>query len=291
MIVVRLQGGLGNQMFQYAYGCALAHRGRKVVFDRSSYATDTLRDYELDVWQTEVPTLPASQLGRLPKRYGGNGKLAWLRGQRPLSLRTEKPLGFHARWNQPADNTYLSGYWQSEAFFKNCSGLLRQHFQPRQPLARPARQMLAEIEAGNSVAVHVRRTDYLQLPEMQVCDEQYHRRCVQQLLESEGPMTAFVFSDEPAWCRDHLGLPCDTRVVDDNVTGDAWQQLWLMSRCRHHVIPNSTFSWWAAWLKPDPTGKTFAPDRWWNDPTKSDAGIVPAEWIKMPGRAATRRAA
>lgn len=163
--VVRLQGGLGNQMFQYAFGRALMRRTRHdVLFDDSSYDTDALRAYELGVWRVSVPKLPRSQRDRLPRRYGGHGAFAWSRLRRPLRPVTEKPMGFRPEFLDPRPATYLSGYWQSEAFFADAADEVRAAFRPTRPLSSATARVHERLDATNAVAIHVRRTDYLRLP-------------------------------------------------------------------------------------------------------------------------------
>lgn len=287
MIVVRLQGGLGNQMFQYAYGLALRRRGAgAVAFDASSFASDRLRELSLSVWGLEVPLLGAADAARLPRRFGGRGWRAWLKGRRPLRKLSERPQGFHRRWLAPPDHSLLCGYWQDERFFEGVENDLRRLFRPARTLAEETLATISRMESSNSVAVHVRRTDYLNVPQMRSCDEGYQERCVRRLCEAESGLTAFVFSDDLAWCREHLRLPCPTRFVGHTPADRAYEDLWMMSRCRHHVIPNSSFSWWSAWLGEPNGGVAFAPRPWFADPALRGVTVAPDRWLAEPGEAA-----
>lgn len=291
-IVVRLQGGLGNQMFQYAFGRALAARSdTDVLFDDSSYQNDPLRGYELSVWRTDAPRLPKSERDRLPRRHGGRGALGWARGRPPLRHVKEKPFGFNPRFLDVRPATYLSGYWQSERFFGEVADEVREAFQPRRSPSRETLDTLRRIESCNAVAIHVRRTDYLKIPAMQACDLTYHQRCLDELQSEHPGVEAFVFSDDLDWCREHLRLPCPQHYVGHTTGETAWEDLWMMSRCRHRIIPNSSFSWWAAWLCPDASGVTFAPTPWFNDPACPGEGIAPDRWRRRPGKATAVAAA
>jgi hypothetical protein len=286
MIVIRLQGGLGNQMFQYAYGLSLARRGvGDVVYDTSSFASDRVRNLALDQWGLELPLLSESDAMRLPRRFGGLGWQSWLAGKRPLEKVSERPLGFHPRHLTPPDHSLLCGYWQDERFFEGAEDELRRCFRPTRELAAESLATIAKMESCNSVAVHVRRTDYVNNPPMRSCDDGYQARCVRRLAASQPGLTAFVFSDDLAWCREHLGLPCPTYYVGHTTPDRAYEDLWMMSRCRHFVIPNSTFGWWSAWLGEPGGGIVFAPRPWFAAPDLRSASVVPGRWGTEPGGA------
>lgn len=287
MIVVRLQGGLGNQMFQYAYGLSLQRRAAgDVVFDASSFASDRQRDLSLDAWSLDVPLLGAGEALRLPRRFGGRGWRLLLSGKRPLRKVSERPLGFHPRHLAPRDNSLLCGYWQDERFFAGVEEELRRLFRPTQRLADESRAIIERMESTNSVAVHVRRSDYLKDPTMRSCDAGYQARCVRRIAQSEMGVTAFVFSDDLAWCRENLRLPCPAHFVGHTAPERAYEDLWMMSRCRHHVIPNSTFGWWSAWLGEPNGGVAYAPRPWFTAAALRHVRVAPARWLSEPGESA-----
>lgn len=285
MIVVRLQGGLGNQMFQYAFGKALEKLGDEtVLFEATSFADDCLRDLALRVWRVDLPLLVEDELVRMPRRYGGQGYLSLLSCRAPLNKISERPLGFHPRYLRPRKYSLMAGYWQDERFFAAAADEVRAHFRPADSVTKETADVVRRIESTNAVAVHVRRTDYIGHPTLQVCDEQHQSRCLDQLLSEVTGVTAFVFSDDLKWCRQHLRPACPTHYVGHTTGATAHEDLWMMSRCRHHVIPNSSFSWWSAYLKEDPSGQTFAPATWYTDPTYLGHNVAPARWRKVPGR-------
>ncbi|MEN0111130.1 MAG: alpha-1,2-fucosyltransferase [Planctomycetota bacterium] len=277
-------------MFQYAFGRALAARNdADVLFDDASYETDPLREYALDAWRVDPPRLPAADRDRRPRRHGGRGMANWMRGRVPLRLVKEKRFGYHPRFLRPGRATYLAGYWQSERFFASVADEVREAFQPRTPPSAATIEALRRIEAVESVAIHVRRTDYLTVPLLQSCDLGYYHRCLGELLSEKRGVEAFVFSDDLAWCREHLRLSCPMHFVGHTTASTAWEDLWMMSRCRHRVIPNSSFSWWSAWLCPQAEAITFAPKPWFNDPKCPGDDVAPARWRLRAG--ASRAAA
>lgn len=282
MIAIRLQGGLGNQMFQYAYGRELVHRGYEVVYEDASFATDSLRDFELDVWRLQAPRLSSADRVLLPHRFDGQGWKNWLRGRRPLRKVSERPLGFHPRFFSPPSHAYLTGYWQSERFFPHVRDELVEAFRPTKALTAESQAVARQIEATNSIAIHVRRTDYLTLEFAQVCGLDYYERCVSELLSRHEGLEVFVFSDDLSWCEENLRWNCPMHFVGHNRGATAYEDLWLMSRCRRHVIPNSSFSWWAAWLKPDQQGEVYAPKPWSQDPKWDHTEVPATRWLSTP---------
>lgn len=283
MLVMRVQGGLGNQMFQYAFGQYLAkNRSYEVRYDTSSFATDRLRDHALDAWQIDLPQVETKTLPLFPKRFGGKGYKNLLSAKLPMKrVREKKPYFFHPRYTKVGNHTYLDGYWQNERYFDGMRDTLVNAFRPAKALSKETETVLEHIASTNSVALHVRRTDYLKLPEMQVCDHQYYLEAVKRLLATYSGINLFVFSDDLAWCKEHLAFDCPMHFVDHNCGATAHEDLWLMSRCQYHVIPNSSFSWWAAWLKEDSSKEVFVPSRWFADPKFGGDQIAPQNWIRI----------
>lgn len=269
-IVSSLIGGLGNQMFQYAAGRALADRERAtLVLDTSPLrvkADHTPRTYGLDAFriQAEVDSVPADALARMALLEEGGTAGRW-------------PRRVHRQ-------TRLAGHWQCEAFFSEIRPHLLRDFQ----LANPPSSYVAEIARkirGSSVAVsvHFRRGDYVTLPAAArfhgTCSTEYYRTAIERLTHRLGGPDLFVFSDDPRWVQDNAGLPEGSTIVDCDRSTPA-QDIWLMSLCRHHVIANSSFSWWGAWLGTS-EGITIAPVRWFLDQDAPQSHIVPERWERM----------
>lgn len=282
MIVARIQGGLGNQMFQYAYGLSVAAANRaQLRWHFTPRTTGPQRTLMLRDWRIDADELdPAA--GRLcPRGRGGLGWGSLAYGQLPLRHVRERPFGFHPRHLTVGDHSYLDGYWQSEQFFPGLKERLRAIFQPARTPSDASRRVADEIARGPSASLHIRRTDYLNLSYATVCPLDYYRQAVDELLATAAGLKMFVFSDDVAWCQAHLQLPCPLTFVGHNDAAHAHEDIWLMSRCRHHVIANSTFSWWGAWLGEDQTGLTFAPQVWFTDPRMDDSHIVPPSWRRI----------
>lgn len=289
MIAVRLMGGLGNQLFQYAAGRALAlARGAELLLDHGwfddvgdatprSYA---LIGYALAARRFEPERLRADVgwLARVTKRHAAPSELL-----RAAGWRVVRPAGRRCDLSVfVGDKLYLDGYWQSAGYFDSARDALLAELTLLQPPEGENAAMLARIEGSAAVAVHVRRGDYVSDPRALahhgLCSLDYYRDAfayVQQHIPEARP---FVFSDDMQWARAQLGDWPGVCFVDHN--DDAQQDLQLMRHCRHFIIANSSFSWWGAWLAQGADKIVVAPRRWFADPAADEGDLVPAEWVR-----------
>ncbi len=284
MIVAALTGGVGNQLFQYAAARALAlRRGVPVGLDTRWYGGRKGRDYALGGFaiRTEpvdprlLPFRDGKILGRLLAGVGGR-----------LRVYRETGLAFDPAVIDLPDGTYLRGVFQSERYFADREAEIRGDLAVAGPPDAKNRAVLAEIGDGLSVSLHVRRGDYVANPKIasvhgSVALDYYARAAALIAGRTGGDLRVFVFSDDPAWAVANLKLGVPVRIVDHN--GDrATEDLRLMAACRHHIIANSSFSWWGAWLNPSPDKLVVAPEPWFRDPGLDAGTIVPERWIRLP---------
>jgi len=278
VILVKLNGGLGNQLFQYAAGRSLAIRhGTQLILDSSSLEVRNHR-----VTQREVELVHFSHLGR-PASPRELQYSPWLYRMAPFShwltpWRTyvEKGLEFNPAFNTLPDQTCLVGYWQSHRYFSGINNQLMAEFEPIDALSPKSMAVATQIDLSTSVALHIRRGDYVSLASAAsfhgALPLSYYMAAVARVRECVVEPKFFVFSDDQEWCRDNLQLGDLATFVDHNSGSDSWQDLVLMGRCRHHVIANSSFSWWGAWLA----------DQRWGVPRR--LVITPARWFSaQPG--------
>lgn len=279
MIVTRLHGGMGNQLFQYAAGRALALRLETGLgLDERPLAPLGWQPARQHFnWQTEpVAALP-------PDRKGNPiGYALWRAFGRSSRFRREKGLGYNLGFAGWGNGSYLHGYWQSEQYFADIAGALRADLtivtQPSPQNADMARQ----IAASASVSLHVRRGDYLKSGAYAVCSGDYYRAALQRVVDRTGMSpTVFVFSDDPTWARDNLELPFPKVVVDFNGRDTDYEDLRLMSLCQHNIIANSSFSWWGAWLNANPGKVVIGPTRWFAAKHLQNPDILPPDWIQI----------
>ncbi len=283
MIQVRLFGGLGNQLFQYAAGRALALRvGTELALDLRA----------LDGWVShavyglEAFAIKARVSGvALPPVRGGLAYALWRAGltKGPRLLR-EARSGFDARVLAAPDDSYLHGYFQSEAYFADQAAPLREELRHRSAAKGEGAVWLARIrQDGRAVSLHVRRGDYLAEADRQgICDAGYYARALQAVADAAGiTPRVYVFSDDPVWAARNLSFGLETHVVSQGGSEDPAEDLRLMSACRHHIIANSTFSWWGAWLNPAAEKVVVAPARWTQRDGAVERGICPAGWLRV----------
>ncbi|MBQ7259372.1 MAG: alpha-1,2-fucosyltransferase, partial [Paludibacteraceae bacterium] len=181
-----------------------------------------------------------------------------------------------------ADNCYLQGYWQSEKYFAEVKEQVRQDFQFCLPLSPEDEQWAKQIQNSNSVSVHIRRGDYLKkrrVEDYNVCSVSYYRSAVKTIQAQVEHPVFYVFSDEPEWGKAQEIFPEGTIFVSGHTGEKAYIDMQLMSLCRHHIIANSSFSWWGAWLGQQEETITIAPDTWFRNRPRPD--IIPQEWTTI----------
>ncbi len=291
MIIVKLQGGLGNQMFQYAAGRRLAHLlGMDLKLDISGFEKDPLRNYALGAFNIvehfaspdEVLSLSSEKLGmiaRLTKRVlSAFSGLARLHGKE-LNSHFDKGI------RSVSENVYLNGYWQSEKYFLDIEDIIRKEFTVKYQQTGKNLELYRNIASYESVSIHVRRGDYVTSPSankiLGVLDSDYYKRAIERLNKMLKEPQFIVFSDEPELVFDNLKLQCPTIVVAHNGQEKCYEDMRLMSQCRHHIIANSSFSWWGAWLNPRKDAKIFAPKYWREDKNDESKDLIPKTWKRI----------
>lgn len=286
MVIVKLMGGLGNQMFQYAAARALT--SGKIYLDNSflnknniSSEGFTARRFELDIFRR----LKAKKLNSYARRLllTNNKKYNLLKHLLPSRLNkinyiTEDNITESLNKNLQNEVLYLDGYFQNPVFFNELRKSICNEFTfPK--LEDKFGELLNEIENSNSVAIHIRRGDYLQIGINEyhgILPISYYQDAVSYLSDKLTNPYYFVFSDDPAWCAENLVFLDDKYIVSDD--HQAWVDMYLMSQCKHHIIANSSFSWWGAWLNENPDKIVIAPKRWFME---TETHIIPEKWITL----------
>ncbi|MEM7074333.1 MAG: alpha-1,2-fucosyltransferase [Pseudomonadota bacterium] len=281
-IFVRLFGGTGNQLFQYATGRALADRLEcTLVLDARYVATshdrgDCFSHFGHARFERDR-ILPPAKTDR-PLAYALWRGL----GLSPRIFR-ERGLAYDLRLRDLHPGRYLHGYWQSERYFVLIEDRLRQDLAFTTPLDSANRAMADHIaEARNPVALHVRRGDYVAGSTYAAMTPDYYRAALEHIAYNLGEdLTCFVFSNDPDWVRSTLDIGHPMTVVDINDEATGHFDMHLQSICDHNVIANSTFSWWGAWLNANPDKMVVAPSRWFADPGLANPDLVPQGWIRF----------
>lgn len=284
MIIVELIGGLGNQMFQYAAGRGLATKlGTELKLDISGFEHYKLHAYSLHHLSIEAPLATRQETAAIK---GGRLRRALSRAAVRHYHEEDASLAFEPGFFELPDNTYLKGYWQSETYFGAVTDRVRREFRPSTPLSAPSRHLLERLRGDDgSVSVHVRRGDYVSNASTGdvhgLLGADYYRTAMDALRASIEGARFYAFSDDPAWVAEAFSDHRDVTVVDINDAARNYEDLTLMSACRHHVVANSSFSWWGAWLGGNPDRQVFAPRRWFADPTRDARDLVPSTWHQL----------
>ena len=289
---MNLLGGLGNQMFQFATGRAVAHRlNAELLLDVSAFTHYDLRRYELDFWNIRARTASADDLARAG---ASRGRPTFLRrlGQAagfglPINRFREASFAYDPRILDVRDTAYLDGYFQSERYFSDVSTMLREEF----VLSAPADEKNLAVsrmieEAGMSaVSLHIRRGDYVTNAQTAqyhgVCSLDYYKRAVAHIARSCQAPQFFIFSDDLDWVKNHLHIDHEMVLVDANGPDRGACDMALMMACRHHIIANSSFSWWGAWLNPHIDKIVVAPQQWFSGATHDTRDLVPGNWVRL----------
>jgi hypothetical protein len=293
MIITKLLGGLGNQMFQYAAGRALSIQlNQPLRLDVSDFANYRLHHgFELSRLFAGVMEVASSEDMRrilswraapIFRRLLLRQELAVFRGTQFV---VEPHFQYWAGISQVPPNAYLTGYWQSEKYFKDIEHSLRADFVFKLPMSDKNQATADEIEQCNSVSLHVRRGDYVQntnvLPLQALCSIEYYRMAIRQIAEHVQQPVFFIFSDDIAWVKNNLKIDFPCQFVDHNHGTESYNDMRLMSMCRHHIIANSSFSWWGAWLGQSKNKNVLYPMNWFNNPSYSIGDLAPESWIPI----------
>lgn len=288
IVGVRLVGGLGNQMFQYAAARALALRaGAQLDLDLSWFGTVPERQFAL------LPfAIKANENKRLNYQAAKTGFVARVKRHLGCTQHVADTPVFHetsfrydSRIEQVSTPVFLDGYFQSEHYFSAVQDDIRTDFTVRAAPGLAAARLLDQIAATNSICVHIRRGDYVNNPEANAyhgtCSLDYYREGLEFVTHNLLKPHCFVFSDDPQWVREHFVPGIPMTLVDIHGVDEAHEDLRLMAACQHYVIANSSFSWWGAWLGSHPDKQVVAPLRWFQNSDNDTSDLIPGTWKRL----------
>jgi hypothetical protein len=295
MIISFLTGGLGNQLFQYAFAFALSKAyNEKLYFDTSSYDWDTLRKFELDHFQMNIKAAHKNDIEKIKKLkplFYDRLKYKFQRTNIPyyrLSILKEQSFAFDKNFKKfRRKNVYVEGYWQSEEYFKNYRNeILRSIYLPNIKLSVKTLNYKTLIQnTPNSISIHIRRGDYLSNSETTafhgVCGLRYYESAIKYMESELACPTYFVFSDDKDYIEEVFGGKNNFILIKD-ISFD-FEELILMSCCKHNIIANSSFSWWGAWLNNFSDKKVVAPKYWFANKEMNDktTDLIPKKWKRL----------
>lgn len=297
MICIKLFGGLGNQMFQYAIGRAISHRFNTDLLVDSSFFLDTNKNYnatkrsfDLSIFNLPIREVSKTELKILkPIQYRIFNTLFLKLGigtiQSP-SYFIEREIGFNKSVLRIKDNSYLSGYWQSYLYFQDIPDILRNDFSFPDIHDINLKSLVSKIDKENSVSIHIRRGDFISNSPKNIhasCSTDYYNAAIHYIYTKFADAYFFVFSDDVEWVKSNLALPLNCIYVTGNVGENSFIDMQLMSLCKHNIIANSSFSWWAAWLNNNTSKIVISPLKWYNNEymNKQTMDLIPKEWIRI----------
>ena len=292
MVISHILGGIGNQMFQYAAGRSLAiHLNDYYKLDLNDFDRYSLHHgYELKrVFDVPVEPTTSDELKSvlglrrlsLVKKILRRKQFSILRGRKFI---VEPHFNFWPKFFSLNPGSYLHGYWQSEQYFKSIEEVIRVDFSFKKPLTGKNLLLANQIDTSNAISLHIRRGDYVTDSKtssiMSVCGGDYYERAVSYIGNQISNPVFYVFSDDMDWVRQSVRIDHPSVYIDHNKGLDSYIDMQLMSLCKHHVIANSSFSWWGAWLNPSAEKIVVAPKVWFRN-GNNDSDLIPSEWVRL----------
>ncbi len=302
MIIVRISGGLGNQLFQYATARSITHKLNRKLFvddswykdiekieDRTNSNATTKRDFLLQKLNIESQVINPFYLNwvkRLEVRAPNNRFFSFLKRYplNSLSYTTINQMNYSWELIANSKKVILTGYWQNDDIIEDYRDSLISESKPKHPISKANNHFLKSILSGNSVALHFRRGDYVSKPLSRkvhaVCSNDYYYKGIEFLQKNINDLRFFIFSDDIRWVKNNFDFKKNLTYISNS--GPEFEHLYLMSQCKHQITANSTFSWWAAWLNDNPEKIVITPEYWYYDTKLNETTIrIPRNWIKI----------
>ena len=290
MIIIKVWGGLGNQMFQVALGLSLTSKGYMVKYDKNwlYQHKETIGENIIDeVFNIQIQEADETEISSVKKEstnliIKGGRKLGILKRHylfEPESYRGE----YKSKIMKRSDNMYLEGYWQAEEYFKDIKEEIYNAYQWKRHISNESNDWYNQIKnEKQSVSVHVRLGDYNKPENIKtiggICNSTYYKKAFEYIEGKVNNPKYFLFSNEPEKAMEILG-DRSCKIIDCNTSLNGWNDMFLMSVCSHNIIANSSFSWWGAYLNQFPQKIVIMPDQWTNDSVRK--GMYVSGWKKM----------
>ena len=294
MIIISLFGGLGNQMFQYSTAKAISLKlgvelklDTSLLEDRTPKENFTYRDYEFSAFNIDEKIANTNEVRRFVPNLWNSSKttLALFKIKRAI-------FGTHYYWEKHKfeydaftkslkDNTYIYGYFQSEKYFAGIRPQLLESFRLRTNPNEANMKLLAQIQAENSVSIHIRRGDYKNSPFQLLEMDSYYLKAIKSIEQKIDSPVFYIFTNDIAWTEKQFKTTQIKKViVNINTESQSYMDMILMSHCQHNICANSSFSWWGAWLNSNPKKVVIVPKKWFKDKnlnTKT-SDLIPEGW-------------
>ena len=294
MIVVKLMGGMGNQLFQYAAGRALALKYQaELKIDVSFLNVDpinkyTKRELELNKFNTKYLIASPKDIDAFNRKTLFDKLISEFSPNSIFrkNIFNQVDFGFKEDFfTSSSKNTYLNGYWQSENYFASIRNILMKELVIKKEISEQCKLVKNLILNSNSVSLHIRRGDYVSDKNASsyhgTLPLAYYEKAMNHLNGLFDDLKVFIFSDDMDWVKANLKLTNECIYVDFNAGENSVYDMYLMSVCKYNIIANSSFSWWGAWLNQNPEKIVIAPDKWFADKNLNMKDLIPSSWLKM----------
>jgi hypothetical protein len=293
MIITKLIGGVGNQMFQYAAGLVLSIKNDtslkmdiNFLLDKSPrYYRHTQRDYGMDMFRISGKIAIKEEISKFTLPRTGNKYLFHFKKRftKEYHVFAEASLLKLNDFFEIPGNAYLDGYWQKYAFFSDYAEVVNNEYQFSNPISNDSIPIINQIKESNSVCVIFRRGDFVDHPELDILDLEYYYQSITIVRNNFPDAKFFIFSDDITWCKKYfITTQLNVVFVEECHTGKNGENyLQLIASCNHFIIPNSSFAWWGAWLGNSPNKLVIAPKKWYRSQSLKENPILPPEWISL----------
>lgn len=292
MIIVKVQGGLGNQMFQYALYEWLLINGKDVKLDISHYSihskkglVDTMHNgYELNRIFAVNPRYSSYReaciLGDIRRDYFNRARRKFLGNKKTHITRDRlETEGWYSESLLSMDRVYFDGYWCTFRYAEQIRDIILEKFRFIDVSDKANEDIIEKIKNSNSVSLHIRHGDYLNLQDLYCAlDEKYYQRAIDKICENVENPVFFCFSDDIEWCKKNIKTK-NILYIDWNRKENSFRDMQLMSLCKHNILANSTFSMWGAWLNQNPNKIVIRPERVFVNPKNEILDFWPVEWM------------
>ena len=289
MLIVKIFGGLGNQMFQYALYRKLQVLGKEVFCDTQSLSKVSEQGFPIiNIFpNTKIQVVSEEDRGRLgdvsKSLFSKVRRRVWRKGSH---ICENEEIKYFQTEILGMDEVYLDGYWQSESYFRDIRETLVAEFEFPIVSDRRNRELALEMRENNSVSVHFRRGDYLCGKVAKIhgglCSDLYYEKAIGYFKEKYTDVHFYIFSNDPDWIKQHYNNPKMT-IINWNNNANSYLEMYLMSQCHHNIIANSSFSWWGAWLNQNEKKEVIAPRFWFNPKYMIEKDTVCESWVRMDG--------
>lgn len=285
MIITRIIGGLGNQLFQFAAAKSLAlHHNTSLKLDVSLVESGGIRKIDLPLFNIVYDIATSEEINSFNKLSLTTKIIQQFLPAHKRNVYKEPGFTYDPHFFRAPHNCYLKGYWQSPKYFENIEGMIQKEFTVRTDAINTVVHLAAKFNQEESVSVHIRRGDYLDKTTVDfhgILSPGYYMSAIQ-LMKKQYPLCRFYFfSDDIEWVKKNIPVDIDHEFISGTHTHTAIEDFYLMSQCKHNIIANSSFSWWAAWLNKNPGKLVIAPDKWFDKANLNTKDLIPENWIRI----------